>query len=211
MFDTMTVTKTAGAVLGALLILLLGNWAATAIYTVGGHGEASYVIDTGAAEEPAAKVPAAEEPATQAASAEVPATEVPATGEPATEEPATEEPAAEEPAAEVPAAEATAIAGDAVAGEKVFKKCKACHKVEDGKNAVGPYLYKVVGRPVASVEGFKYSSALTGLGGAWTTDRLDAFLTKPSDYAKGTKMTFPGLAKPEDRADVIAYLNSLGG
>lgn len=90
-------------------------------------------------------------------------------------------------------------------GENVFKKCTACHKI-DGQNATGPHLNGVVGRPVASVEGFAYSDAVKKLGGDWTPDRLDIWLTNPKAYAPGTKMGFAGLPKVQDRADVIAYL-----
>ncbi|MET4126813.1 cytochrome c family protein [Roseovarius sp. MBR-6] len=103
-----------------------------------------------------------------------------------------------------------AAEGDAAAGEKVFNKCKACHMVgDDAKNRVGPVLTGVVGRAVASVGDFKYSDTLTekGASGAvWTEEELAAFLTNPKDYAKGTKMAFPGLRKEEERANVIAYL-----
>ena len=104
------------------------------------------------------------------------------------------------------------ITGDAAAGEKVFRKCKACHAVGEGaENKVGPQLNGVVDRPVASVEDFGYSKVLMGLseeGKAWTVEELSAFLTKPRDYAKGTKMAFAGLRKEEDVANVIAYLAS---
>lgn len=101
-------------------------------------------------------------------------------------------------------------AADPAAGEKVFGKCKACHKV-DGNNATGPHLNGVVERAVASVAGFGYSDALKGLGGNWEPARMNEFLTSPKAYAPGTKMTFAGLPKVEDRANVIAYLKSLGG
>ncbi len=100
---------------------------------------------------------------------------------------------------------------DVVKGEKTFGKCKACHKVDDGKNATGPYLYGVVGRAQASAVGFKYSDALASLGGTWTPEELDAFITSPKTYAPGTKMSFKGLSKPTDRANLIAYLETLGG
>ena len=101
-------------------------------------------------------------------------------------------------------------AADAAAGEKVFGKCKACHKV-DGGDGTGPHLNGVVGRAVASVAGFGYSDGLKGLGGNWEPERMNEFLTSPKAYAPGTKMSFAGLPKPEDRANVIAYLQSLGG
>jgi cytochrome c len=102
--------------------------------------------------------------------------------------------------------------GDAAAGEKVFRKCKACHQVgEDAKNRVGPVLNGVVGRHAASVEDFKYSSAMAAKGEeglVWTEENLDTYLAKPRDFVKGTKMTFAGLRDEQDRADVIAYLKT---
>ncbi len=99
---------------------------------------------------------------------------------------------------------------DVAKGAKVFKKCSACHKLEDGANATGPYLYGVVGRDIASVSGFGYSGALTALADKdWTPEELDAFLAKPSAYASGTTMSFSGLKKQSDRVNLIAYLASL--
>lgn len=107
---------------------------------------------------------------------------------------------------------AAAADGDAAKGEKVFRKCKACHAVGEGaENKVGPELNGIVGRAAASVEGFSYSKALTTLaenGAVWSAEELDAFLTKPRAYAKGTKMSFAGLRKEDDRANVIAYLST---
>ena len=100
--------------------------------------------------------------------------------------------------------------GDPAAGEKVFRKCKACHTVEeDGPSRVGPNLYGIVGASVAAVDGFRYSGALTDHAGDWTPDRLAAFLANPRRAVPGTKMSFAGLRKSEDQADVIAYLASL--
>ncbi len=98
---------------------------------------------------------------------------------------------------------------DAGKGAKVFKKCAACHKIEDGVNATGPSLYGIVGRAQASSAGFGYSGALTALGGTWSAEELDAFLLKPSAYASGTSMSFNGLRKEKDRVNLIAYLDSL--
>lgn len=98
---------------------------------------------------------------------------------------------------------------DIAKGAKVFKKCGACHKREEGANSTGPYLYGVVNRPVGVADGFGYSSALSGLGGEWTPERLSEFLTKPKDFAPGTTMGFSGLKKVGDRVNVIAYLDSL--
>ena len=113
-------------------------------------------------------------------------------------------------AAAVPAlAAAPAIAaGDAAKGEKVFRKCKACHAV-DGKNKVGPHLDGVFGRAAAAVEGFSYSQAMKDSGVTWDEESLNKYLENPKDFVKGTKMIFAGLKKEEDRADVIAYLQSV--
>jgi cytochrome c len=94
-------------------------------------------------------------------------------------------------------------------GEKIFRRCHACHSNERGGPHVnGPNLWGVVGRPVASAEGFdKYSEALRATGGTWTPERLDAFLTDPHEDVHGTRMPFTGLEKPQARADLIAYLN----
>ncbi|SET25803.1 c-type cytochrome [Oceanicella actignis] len=108
---------------------------------------------------------------------------------------------------EVPFADLLAQA-DPAKGEKVFGKCKACHKL-DGTNATGPHLKGVVGRPVGAVEGFNYSAAMASHGGEWTPEALNEFLAKPKDYIPGTKMSFAGLKKVEDRANLIAYLQSV--
>ncbi len=98
---------------------------------------------------------------------------------------------------------------DATAGEKVFGKCKACHKV-DGSDGVGPHLNGVVNRAKASVAGFGYSEALVAMAAdAWTPENINGFLENPKGYAPGTKMSFAGLSKVEDRANVVAYLATL--
>lgn len=177
MFDTMTVTKAAGALIGALLFLLLANWAASSLYHVGsgGHGE--------------------EEEHAQAYSIEVPETEE--GGEAEEEE-------------QIDFA-ALMDAADPAAGEKGFGKCKACHKL-DGSDGVGPHLNGVVGRDVASVGGFAYSDAMVAHAEEapqWTPEALQEFLADPKGVVSGTKMSFAGLKKPEDRANLIAYLQSV--
>ena len=122
-----------------------------------------------------------------------------------------EAPAAEEEEEEVDFASLLAEA-DVDKGAKVFKKCAACHTTEEGgKNKVGPNLFGIVGRQPASVDGFKYSDAMQGFaeGNSWDTDTLNAFLTKPKDAVSGTSMSFAGLKKDKDRANLIGYLQGL--
>ncbi len=100
-------------------------------------------------------------------------------------------------------------AADAAAGEKVFAKCKACHKM-DGTDGTGPHLNGVVDRAKAAVAGYGYSEAILAVADqAWTAENLNAFLENPKGYMPGTKMSFAGLPKVEDRANVIAYLASV--
>ncbi len=99
-------------------------------------------------------------------------------------------------------------AADIGKGEGVFRKCSACHKL-DGTDGVGPHLNGVVDREIASVGGFGYSGALTGLEGSWDAEALYGFLENPKGYAPGTTMGFAGLKKPADKANLIAYLATL--
>ena len=108
---------------------------------------------------------------------------------------------------EGPSFEELYAAADAGKGEKVFNKCKACHKLDQGANGTGPYLYGVVGRDVGAAEGFGYSGNLVAVADVWTPEALDGFLANPSGYAPGTTMAFAGLKKASDRANLIAYLN----
>ena len=96
--------------------------------------------------------------------------------------------------------------GDVAAGEKVFKKCKACHVIDSEKNRLGPHLIGVFGRAAGSVDGFKYSKAMTESGITWDETTLDAYLADPKGYVPKNKMAFPGLKKEADRVNVIAYL-----
>jgi len=120
------------------------------------------------------------------------------------------------PAGAAPAAPAEMPIADALAsasvqrGAEIAKQCQACHNVQEGQGPkVGPDLYGVVGRKIASVEGFNYSSALKAKSGTWDFDALNTWLTKPSAFAPGTAMTFAGLPSEKQRADVIDYLDSL--
>jgi cytochrome c len=95
-------------------------------------------------------------------------------------------------------------------GEQVAKPCTTCHTFnKGGATKIGPNLWGVVGRPKASEQGFAYSDALKSKGGNWTIDDLNAFITNPKAFLPGTKMSFAGLPKGSDRANVIAYLNTL--
>jgi cytochrome c len=94
-------------------------------------------------------------------------------------------------------------------GKKAIKKCEICHNVEKGKGPkIGPDLWGAVGRKVAGESSFQYSDALKKLGGEWTFDKLNAWIDNPRKLAPGTKMTFAGVKSEQERADIIAYLNS---
>jgi cytochrome c len=111
--------------------------------------------------------------------------------------------------AEMPIADALASAS-VRRGAEIAIQCQSCHNLQEGQGPkVGPDLYGVVGRKIASVEGFNYSSALKAKSGTWDFDTLNAWLTKPSAFAPGTAMTFAGLASEKQRADLIAFLDSL--
>jgi cytochrome c2 len=169
-----------------------------------------------AGQQTAAKEPA--EPAAPSEQAE--AGQQTAAKEPAA--PSEQAKAGQQTAAKEPTAESAAPSGaaggvaallahaDPEAGAKDARKCAACHNFEEGGPAkIGPPLWGVIGREIASVEGFTYSGALTGKEGAWDYQKLDAFLAEPRGWAPGTKMAFAGVKKPEERADVILYLRSL--
>ena len=97
---------------------------------------------------------------------------------------------------------------NAAEGAKIFKKCSACHSInEGGANKIGPALWGVLGKPAGSVPGYKYSKAMAAHGKNWSFEEMNGFLIKPKDWIKGTKMSFAGLKKAEDRAAVILYMN----
>lgn len=100
-------------------------------------------------------------------------------------------------------------AADPAAGQGLWRGCQACHQLEPGQNTTGPYLHGVVGRPVASAVGFNYSGALVAAADVWTPENLDAFLENPRNFAPGTTMTYSGMRSPQDRANLIAYLDTI--
>lgn len=180
MFNTMTITKTAGALIGSLLFLLLVSWGASALYSVGApeshaEGEAPAQAYSIAVENSGAA-------GAGAATEEVDFSTLLASADPAR-------------------------------GEKAFGKCKSCHSVE-GKDGVGPHLNGVVGRAVASVAGYNYDDAMKKHATEapnWTPEALQEFLTNPKGVVPGTKMAFAGLPRPQERADLIAFLQKTGG
>ena len=102
--------------------------------------------------------------------------------------------------------------GDIDAGKKVFKKCAACHNAEEAKNKVGPHLVGIIDRPIASLEGFKYSKALVAFAEGdkvWSEDLLREYFAAPKALVKGTRMAFVGVRKPEDLDNLMVYLKSL--
>lgn len=171
--DTMESTKILGGACAALLVFMLGGWAAEEVYHVGGKGH-------GDGEEHVSGYPIEVE----------------------------EEVAEADDAPAMTLDEMMAMA-DAGKGEKVFSKCKACHKVGEGENGTGPTMYQVVGREIGGVGAFEYSSAMAEFGGVWDAETLNAFLIRPASYINGTKMSFAGLKKEMDRANVIKYLETL--
>jgi cytochrome c len=112
------------------------------------------------------------------------------------------------PVAAPPVVAFASLTGDPVAGEKVFGQCKTCHVAEAGINRVGPSLWGVIGRTAGSVEGFKYSPANKTSGLVWSEEQLFTYLEAPRKTIPGTYMAFAGLKKPQDRADIIAYLKT---
>lgn len=156
----------------------------------------------GAAGTSPAEVPV-EEGATEAS----PGDEAPAEQGAASDTPATQQAAAPSGGGEIGGLLASA---DLANGEKISKRCAACHSFDKGgAHKVGPNLWDIVGAPQAHAEDYKYSDAVKNLGGTWDYAALDAWLASPKEYVPGNKMTFAGLKKPEDRADLIAWMRTL--
>ncbi|HRY05897.1 MAG TPA: cytochrome c family protein [Hyphomicrobiaceae bacterium] len=174
MMDSFELTKIAGAVLTALLVIF-GTKTIIEINTSGhGHGEShsGYIL-----------------PAAEADSG-------------------TQKPAKAAPAFDPAAIAATAANADAAAGETVFKKCAACHTIDNGgPNKTGPNLFGIVGRPKASHAGFNYSDDMKAKGGNWDLTDLAHFLHKPKEFIAKTKMSFGGIPDTGDLANLLAYLS----
>ena len=116
-------------------------------------------------------------------------------------------------AAEGPALATLLAQGDVAAGEATFAKCTACHTIASGgATGIGPNLFGIMGKPIGShAAGFAYSDVIANHGGEWTFENVDAWLASPRAFANGTKMSFPGLSDPQERANVILYLLANGG
>lgn len=100
-------------------------------------------------------------------------------------------------------------AGDATKGATIANKCMTCHTFEKGEaNKIGPNLWAILGAKTAHMEGFAYSSALAGMKGVWNYEEIWGFINNPAKYLKGTKMSFAGIKKPEELADLIAFLRT---
>jgi cytochrome c len=119
-------------------------------------------------------------------------------------------PAAENKAAPETPLPALLAKADAKKGEQDAKVCQTCHNFQKGLGPkIGPDLWDVVGRKIASVPGFAYSDSLKGVSGDWSYEELNKWISDPKAMASGTKMTFPGEKDPEKRADILAYLQTL--
>lgn len=101
-------------------------------------------------------------------------------------------------------------AGDPVKGATIFRRCATCHSAQEGgPNKIGPGLFGVIGRKVASLSGYMYSMAMESADFVWTEDKLISFLTRPQQVLPGTRMPFSGLSNAEDASNIVAYLASL--
>ena len=214
--DSFEMTKIAGAVLSALLLIF---GAREIIEMRSGRYAEKPGYSLPSTEPPAAEAKADAKPATAAGKdAAAPADKKTAEAPKADAVKATATPAAAPAKADAPAAAANgagivALLAKASAdnGKAIFGKCKSCHIAENGKpSTVGPNLWGIVNRAKGALAGYaNYSEGLKGKGGNWTFDDLSAFLTNPKAYVTGTKMGFAGLTEAADRADVIAYLATL--
>ena len=205
--DNFEMTKIAGAVLAALLLIFgtktliaerTEHTAEKPGYTLPGAESSAVAAKTGEKAAPAAKAEAGKEPAAPAGAK--------------TAEAPKDAPAAAAAATGGAGAETVALLGKASAdnGKAIFGKCKACHNNEKGQGAkVGPNLWGIVNRPKGSFEDFAYSDGMKAKGGNWAFEDIGNFLNNPKGYVQGTKMVFAGLPTAADRADIIAYLATL--
>jgi cytochrome c len=227
--DNFEMTKVAGAVLAALL-LIFGTKEIIEMRSQHGDAKPGYTLPGGEAPvaeaNPEAKTadakPADAKPAAAPADkkmADAPKDAAPA-APPAKPDAAPAKTEAAAAPAKTDAAPAAAAAGAGIVallakanadnGKAIFSKCKSCHIAEKGKaSTVGPNLWGVVNRAKGSYEGFNYSEAMKAKGGNWGFDEIAGFITNPKAYVQGTKMVFNGLPEAADRADVIAYLATL--
>ena len=184
------INKMIGAVLATGLVVFVINEIGDLLVSPTPLEKPAYAVTV--AEEPAEQEQAVEETVEAVAEQEAPA-------------------AAEEDApADAPAILALLGAADVEAGRKVAKKCAACHSFDKGgRNKVGPNLWDVVGGDIAAVEGYRYSKPMAALEGSWGYHELDRYLADPKARVPGTKMSFRGLTKAGDRADVVLFLRSL--
>lgn len=114
-------------------------------------------------------------------------------------------------AAEDPPIATLLVTADMARGEASFRKCSTCHTINDGgANGIGPNLWRTMGSPLGHIPGFAYSDALKAVGGNWGWDNMNDWLRNPRAFANGTKMTFAGISNPQERADLILYLNAQG-
>lgn len=122
------------------------------------------------------------------------------------------EPDSTDPAAPAEAELAFAdLTGDAAAGERAYGKCRSCHLLEPGRNTIGPTLHGVVGRQAGTVAGFNYSDANASADLEWTPEALFDYLENPREFMPGNRMPFAGISDPQERADIVAFLETQGG
>jgi cytochrome c len=153
-----------------------------------------------------AEAPAAEAPAAAPAEAPAAAPAAPVAAEPAAAA------ATDAAGAAAGAASGTVVVagftGTEAAGARIFGQCRTCHVVDEGVNRVGPSLHAIIDRPAGQVAGYNYSTANKNSGKVWDNETLFAYLENPRAYIPGTKMAYVGLRDPQQRADLIAYLNA---
>ena len=115
------------------------------------------------------------------------------------------------PATTIKDASGATFTGDAAAGEKAFRNCAACHKMEPGKHGIGPSLHGITGKKAGTVAGYNASGQMKKSGLIWNDQNLADYLENPRKKVPGTKMTYAGMRKPQDRANVIAYIKKASG